>query len=199
MAPAAAPPERWRAASPTQLIVTSGELRPLDPTRFGLDAPTFRAELGAEPRDAVEAEFVYLGPTRDTARLTSGELRRQIGLKLRAQNTCNVVYVMWHIEPAPRLAVSVKANPGQRRHAECSDRGYSFLEPERSRPVGVVREGERHVLRAAIEGSTLRVFIDGVESWAGPLPSAAFEFDGPVGLRADNARFEVELRAPAVL
>ena len=41
-----------------------------------------------------------------------GELRRQFGLKLRAQDACNLVYVMWRIEPASKLVVSIKCRTG---------------------------------------------------------------------------------------
>jgi hypothetical protein len=149
------------------------------------------------PRSVAEIDFVYRGPTEADAPLASGELRRQIGLKLRAQNSCNVVYVMWHIEPAQGIVVSVKSNPGQRRHAECGAGGYDFLQPSRTQPVGPIRVGERHVLRAAIIGSDLHVVTDGVTSWQGQLPKAVFTFDGPVGVRSDNGDFDVELRAAA--
>jgi hypothetical protein len=161
-----------------------------------VSTPTLRAELGIEPRAAVEIEFVYRGPTQTDQALASGELRRQIGLKLRARDTCNVVYVMWHIEPSNGIVVSVKSNPGQSRHAECGDRGYTFLNATRSRPVQTVRAGERHQLRASVVGQQLEILTDGVPSWVGTLPASAFEFDGPVGLRSDNGEFDVEMRAP---
>jgi hypothetical protein len=55
-----------------------------------------------------EAHFTYLGSTGNEARLGSGELRRQFGLKLRAEDACNLVYAMWRIEPESKLVVSVK-------------------------------------------------------------------------------------------
>jgi hypothetical protein len=138
---------------------------------------------------------VYQGPTHGDAPLASGELRRQIGLKLRARDGCNVVYVMWHIEPSPGIVVSVKSNPGQSRHAECGDRGYSFLEPTSSKPVAPIAPGQSHVLATEIRGRVLLVKTDGQQSWQGELPPAALEFDGPVGVRSDNGEFSVELRA----
>jgi hypothetical protein len=176
-------------------VVTSGSISPGQPPAFSILAPTLRAELGSAPRAAVGIDFVYRGPTESDQALASGELRRQIGLKLRARDTCNVVYVMWHIAPSTRLAVSVKSNPGQSRHAECGDRGYSNLEPASAVPIGSVRPGERHQLRAAIVGRELSVFADGVEAWRGDLPPSAFAFDGPVGLRSDNGEFDVTLSA----
>jgi hypothetical protein len=178
-----------------ELSVTSGEIIAEEPSRFSIRSPTFRAELGSAPRSAAEVSFVYRGPTEELARLASGEPRRQIGLKLRAHDTCNVVYAMWHIEPSPGIVVSVKSNPGQSRHAECGDRGYSFLQPTIEKEPPRIEPGQSHVLRASIRGRTLRVTTDGAISWEGELPASAFEFDGPVGVRSDNGEFSVALRA----
>lgn len=182
-------------AEPRDLVVTSGAIESEGAGRFVSRSPTLRAWLGTAPRSAAQLEFVYRGPTADDAPLASGELRRQIGLELRARDTCNVVYVMWHIEPTPGIVVSVKSNPGQRRHSECRDRGYSFLQPITSDAAPRVAPGEAHVLGAEIRGRRLLVSTDGQESWVGELPLAAFEFDGPVGVRADNAEFSAALRA----
>ena len=179
----------------SDLRVTSGAIESEGAGRFSNRSPTLRAWLGSTPRSAAELEFVYRGPTGEDAPLASGELRRQIGLELRARDSCNVVYVMWHIEPAPGIVVSVKSNPGQSRHAECRDRGYSFLQPITSDPAPPVAPGRPHVLGAAIRGRRLHVSTDGQESWVGELPVAAFEFDGPVGVRSDNANFSAALRA----
>lgn len=183
------------SVEPQELAATSGEIAPLGPGRFAIRSPTLRAELGRTPRAAAEVEFVYQGPTAADAPLASGELRRQIGLKLRARDSCNVVYVMWHIEPSPTIVVSVKSNPGQSRHSECGDRGYSVLTPTSSERAPRVARGQPHVLGAEIRGRDLWVTTDGTPSWVGRLPAAAFEFDGPVGVRSDNGEFNVALRA----
>lgn len=194
----AAGSEPLAAVAPAELTATSGQIVAQDGVRFSIASPTLRAELGREPRSAAELSFVYQGPTEGEAPLASGELRRQIGLKLRAQDTCNVLYVMWHIEPSPGIVVSVKSNPGQSRHAECGDRGYAVLAPSTSLPVPRVEAGRSHVLGAAIRGRELHVTVDGSPSWVGELPQAAFSFDGPVGLRSDNGAFSAELRAERV-
>ena len=183
------------SVEPLELAATSGEIAPLGPGRFLIRSPTLRAELGRTPRGAAEMEFTYLGPTAADAPLASGELRRQIGLKLRARDTCNVIYVMWHIEPKARIVVSVKSNPGQSRHAECGDRGYSVLAPTSTEPVPAVARGQAHVLGAELRGRELWVTTDGKPNWVGRLPAEAFEFDGPVGVRSDNGEFNVALRA----
>src|SRR4029077_13503182 len=96
----------------------------------------------------VEAHFTFLGSTGNEARLGSGELRRQFGLKLRAQDACNLVYTMWRIEPESKLVVSVKSNPGQHSSAECGNRGYRNIKPRRSTPAPLLRPGDTHRLSA---------------------------------------------------
>lgn len=178
-----------------ELVVTSGTIENEGSGRFANRSPTLRAWLGRAPRSAAQLEFVYRGPTANDAPLASGELRRQIGLELRARDSCNVVYIMWHIEPSPGIVVSLKSNPGQSRHAECRDRGYSSLQPITSELAPLITPGQPHVLAAEIRGRRLHVSTDGQESWVGELPLAAFDFDGPVGVRADNAEFSAALRA----
>ncbi len=90
-----------------------------------------RAYLNAITAHQVEVHFTYLGSTGNEARLGSGELRRQFGLKLRAQDACNLVYAMWRIEPESKLVVSIKSNPGQHTSAECGNRGYRNIKPQR--------------------------------------------------------------------
>ncbi|MEO8177615.1 MAG: hypothetical protein ABI895_02175 [Deltaproteobacteria bacterium] len=192
-----------------ELVVTAGsiEIEPGgagggEPTldRFLIRSPLLRAWVGRQPRASVELSFAYLGPTAVLVPLRSGEQRRQIGLELRAQDGCNLVYVMWHIEPLARLVVSLKSNPGQHQHSECADRGYVSLEPEQSRALPQLELGQRHVLRATLLASApsqlqLDVQVDGVSHWRGRLPAAAVRLEGPVGLRSDNGQFDVQLRA----
>jgi len=117
----------------------------------------------------VEAHFTFLGSTSSEARLGSGELRRQFGLKLRAQDACNLVYAMWRIEPESKLVVSVKSNPGQHTSAECPNRGYRNIKPRRSTPVPVLRSGDTHDLRAEINADEMKVFADSQIVWEGLL------------------------------
>ena len=203
-APASAPaPASLAPIAPGELVVTAGSIQPapgaepggVGPAYFAIREPTLRAWVGRTPRSAVEMEFVYRGATVQAAPLASGQLRRQIGVELRAQDSCNVVYVMWHVEPERGIVVSVKNNPGQSRHAECGDRGYTVLTPEQVRPAPPVRKGERHLLAAVLSDRELVVSVDNVRTWVGRLPPAALGFDGPVGIRSDNGQFDVRLRA----
>jgi hypothetical protein len=154
-----------------------------------------RAYLDHSTPPSVEAHFTYLGPTGNEARLGSGELRRQFGLKLRVQDACNLVYAMWRIEPESKLVVSVKSNPGQHSSAQCGNRGYRNIKPHQSGPVPALRSGDLHTLRAEMNGAEMRVFADTSLVWEGSVGPDALDFDGPVGIRSDNARLQIELWA----
>lgn len=174
------------------LVVTSGTIDGDQELR--LRDPTIRATVGLVPRSGIEAKLVYLGPSAVSVPLASGELRRQFGFKLRAHDGCNVVYVMWHIEPDVGLHVSVKSNPDA-GGGDCGDRGYASVAPSWTRaalPPLVI--GGRRTLSARIVGSELQVDADGAAAWRGTLPAQAFAFDGPVGIRSDNGQFNVSLR-----
>jgi hypothetical protein len=184
------------AVSKGDLCVTEGAIDELPGGRWSVAVPKMRAYVNAFTPPEVDVHFTYLGSTGKEARLGSGELRRQFGLKLRAADACNLVYAMWRIEPESKLVVSVKSNPGQRSSAECGNRGYKNIKARRSTPVPVLRPGETHDLRAEMNGDEMKVFVDNVLVWEGPVGAEALSFAGPVGMRSDNARLEVELRAP---
>ncbi|HEX9102476.1 MAG TPA: hypothetical protein VF997_09740, partial [Polyangia bacterium] len=116
---ARAPAARWR--------VTRGRVEALADGRARVREPKLRAVVDAADGDEAELGFSILGPSDGAAPLASGELRRQVGLKLRAADGCNLLYVMWRVEPKAELVVSLKRNPGQRTHRECGARGYRNL------------------------------------------------------------------------
>jgi hypothetical protein len=177
------------------LCVTEGAVEEMPGQGLGVNVSKMRAYVNARTPQIVEARFKYLGASPNEARLGSGEMRRQFGLKLRAQDACNLVYAMWRIEPESKLVVSVKTNPGQHTSAECGNRGYLNIKPSRSSPVPMLRPGATHALRAELRGEELRVFVDNAVVWDGRLGADALAFDGPVGMRSDNARLEIELLA----
>jgi hypothetical protein len=159
---------------------------------------TTRGVATTSSGEAAALRFTYLGPSDDQVKLASGQTRHQIGIKLRAADGCNVVYVMWRVEPRPFVEVSVKANRGMRTHAECGARGYTKVKPATSSPVPSFEDGAEHVLEGAIEGDTLTAKLDGAIVWQGDLPEAARTLDGPAGFRSDNVKYDAELRvAPA--
>jgi hypothetical protein len=208
------PDDALTAVELKRMKVTQGKLESLPNGRLVIEEPKVRAVASGPSREAptvralktralktpeaeearvAELRFTYLGATREQKPLASGELRRQVGLKLRARDGCNVVYVMWRIEPKPGLVVSVKSNPGMHRSDDCGNGGYQTVKPRTKARVPELEAGDSHTLRAELQGATLTVRVDGEPVWEGPLPAEALSFDGPVGLRTDNGRFHVEL------
>jgi hypothetical protein len=182
------------------LCVTEGAIEEAPRDGLLVNVPKMRAYVNAITPQVVEARFTYLGATGNEARLGSGELRRQFGLKLRAGDACNLVYAMWRIEPESKLVVSVKSNPGEHSSAECGNRGYKNIKPRKSQPVPAPRSGETHVLRATMRGEEVNVFADNALVWEGSVGAEGGAFEGPVGIRSDNARLQIQLMAgePAV-
>jgi hypothetical protein len=183
------------SVSRANLCVTEGAIEELSGQRLSVSVPKMRAYLNALTPQLVEARFTYLGSTGNEARLGSGELRRQFGLKLRAQDACNLVYAMWRIEPESKLVVSVKNNPGQHTSAQCGNRGYRNIKARRNTPLPTWRSGQTQTLRAEMNGAEMKVFVDNSLVWEGSVGPDALAFDGPVGIRSDNARLQIELRA----
>ena len=160
--------------------------------------PTMRAGALGSSGDAASITFTFRGDTGSVRELASGQARRQLGLKLRAQNGCNLVYVMWRLDPKPKLDVSIKLNPGKQTHKDCGADGYTRLKPTKSAPVPDLEPGGTHTLRAEITGDELLAWIDDQLAWRGVLPETARSISGPAGLRSDNLMFDlVAFSAPA--
>ena len=177
--------------------MTEGKAGPANAAhRIHVDEGAARGVVAGDHSRSAELAFSYHGPSMVSAPLASGELRRQIGLKLRARDSCNVVYVMWHLAPTQGIFVEVKNTPNATTHAQCGATGYAGVVPSSSAPAPRVERGAPHVLHAALSGLELRVTADGQEVWRGRLPEATLSFDGPVGVRTDNGAFDVELRVP---
>jgi hypothetical protein len=186
---------RLMPVSKANLCVTEGEIDPLPDGRLSVNVAKMRAYVNAYSPPVAEVRFTYLGATPNEAPLASGEMRRQFGLKLRAEDACNLVYAMWRIEPESKLVVSVKSNPGQHSSAQCGNRGYQNIKPHRSTPLPVLRSGDTHTLRAEMDGAELKVFADNSLVWEGSVGPDALAFNGPVGIRSDNARLQFNLEA----
>ena len=182
---ARAPAARWR--------VTRGHVEPLADGRARVREPKMRAVVEAASGDEAELRFTYLGASDGAAPLASGELRRQVGLKLRAEDGCNLLYVMWRIEPKPQLVVSVKRNPGQRTHRQCGARGYRNLVARAGAQPAPLAPNVEHRLHAKLDGRILRVWADRALAWEGDVGDEVTALRGPAGVRSDNARLELEL------
>jgi hypothetical protein len=180
------------------LCVTEGALEDVRDGRLAVSTPKMRAYLNKPSTDAAELSFTYLGPTTTESRLGSGASRHQFGLKLRAQDACNLVYLMWRIEPESKLVGSVKSNPGQRSSAQCTNHGYRNIKPTLSAAIPPLASGQTHLLRAQIENEELRAFIDGRIVWRGSLDASAAPLKGPVGIRSDNAHLEFVMSAQSL-
>ena len=154
--------------SKANLCVTEGTIDQQPGQPLSVNVSKMRAYVNAYTQPVAEARFTYLGSTPNEAPLASGEMRRQFGLKLRAQDACNLVYAMWRIEPELKLVVSVKANPGQHTSAQCGNRGYQNIKPRRSTPIPVLTPGTAHTLRAQMNGAEMEVFADNSLVWEAP-------------------------------
>jgi hypothetical protein len=177
----------------SQLLTTEGAVTQAPQERWRVEVPKLRAVVPSSTSSVAELRFTYLGPTKSQPALASGERRQQVGLKLRALDGCNVAYVMWRLAPKPGLVVSVKSNPKHHTSDDCGNRGYTTVDPRENASVPLIEPGDTHVLRAELDGLSLHVLVDGALVWSGELPSKAVASKGPVGLRTDNGRFELEL------
>jgi hypothetical protein len=183
----------WINVSRERICVSEGAIELASNHRFSVDAPKMRAYVNQWTTQSAELRFTYLGGTSTESKLGSGAIRRQFGLKLHAQDPCNLVYAMWRVDPESRLVVSVKRNPEQHTSAECGNRGYVNIKPRKASAVPRLESGQSHILRAEMSDADLRVFVDNHEVWAGDVGPDAAKLDGPVGIRSDNARLEFEL------
>ncbi len=142
--------------SKVDLCVTEGSIEETPDHRLSVNVAKMRAYVDAYTQPVAQVRFTYLGSTPNEAPLASGEMRRQFGLKLRAQDACNLVYAMWRIEPESKLVVSVKNNPGEHTSAQCGNRGYQNIKPLRRSPLPSLHSGDTHTLRAEKNGAELR-------------------------------------------
>lgn len=188
-------PVAIKAIAAADLCITSGGLARTERGRVRVDGPKMRTVAPSSSGDVGELRFQYRGATEKVAPLASGQIRRQVGLKLRAADGCNLVYAMWRIEPKPGIEVQVKRNLGSRVNSECGTRGYRKISPRRHTPVPTLQPGSEHTLRAEIAGQELTVWADGAKVWEGDLGSEVLALTGPVGMRSDNVALDIELLA----
>ena len=177
-----------------QLDITEGSVQQGAPGRLQISQPKVRAVANVETGDAAELRFTYRGPTTVEVPLDGGEMRRQLGLKLRAQDGCNLVYVMWELAPVAKLVVRIKRNPSMQTSEQCGTSGYTTVAPEWSADAPPLRPGSAHTLLASIEDGVLFVRVDGKVVWQGEPGADALALHGPVGVRTDNVELDhVEL------
>lgn len=184
-----------------QLHVTEGQVMSHqgdaeDGTHFTIEGPRQRAVVPETTGDEAELRFTWLGATSEVVPLASGQLREQVGLKLRARDGCNVIYAMWRIAPPAGIVVNYKRNPDDHESGECGNSGYTTVRPRFMEPLERLSSGEAHVMHARIHANVMTVSVDGQRVWEGVLPADALSLEGPAGMRTDNARVRFELRVP---
>jgi hypothetical protein len=185
----------WLAIHRDRLCVTEGAIENTAGDRLSVNVPKMRAHVAEWTIPSAELRFTYLGGAQKESALGSGTIRLQFGLKLLAQDPCNLVYAIWRVDPVEALVVSVKSNPGEHTGAECGNRGYKNIKPRKTSAVPHLVPAQSHTLRAEMRNSELRVFVDNHEVWEGDVGADAAKLDGPVGIRSDNARFEFDFLA----
>lgn len=154
--------------------------------------PTFRAVSTTSAGDAAQLTFKMHDWPVQTRALRSGDVRHQLGLKLRAADGCNLVYVMWRLDPPrPSIEVQIKANPGSHTNDECGTDGYTRVRPDVRGKIPYASPGEQHTLQAEIHGDMLTAWVDGKVAWHGSLPGDARRLEGPAGMRSDNLAFDI--------
>jgi hypothetical protein len=171
----------------TDLCVTTGAAK----IGAKVTKNAMRAVAKGTDGDAAQMVFTYDGEAEDKKELASGEVRRQIGLKLRAQNGCNLIYVMWRLDPKPMIVAQTKVNPGAKDHKGCGSNGYKWVKASEQNPPPSLVVGTRYTLRAEIENEELAVFIDDKPYWRGKLPASVAGLQGPAGMRSDNLAFDL--------
>ena len=191
----AAEPTSMKPITRDKLCITEGGIEELSDHSLSVTVPKMRAFVTDPTLQEVEAHFTYLGPAQESVPLASGEMRRQFGLKLRAQDGCNLVYAMWRIEPKQELVVSVKRNPGMTKSSECDAHGYRNISPIVTGRLPQIVVGKHYTLRAIIRRNKMFVYANNETVWQGNLGSTALNFNGPVGVRTDNGQFQFELFA----
>jgi hypothetical protein len=85
----------WLTIHGDRLCVTEGAIEKTARDRLSVNVPKMRAYVNEWTAQSAEMRFTYFGGTSKESALGSGAIRRQFGLKLHAQDPCNLVYAMW--------------------------------------------------------------------------------------------------------
>lgn len=172
------------AADGRKFNVTDGSIWLTKSGLLQTTSPAMRAVLGTGTDSIADVSFTYNGPTKKTSKLADGNVRNQFGLKMRAQDPCNLLYIMWRFS-SNEIVISTKLNSALHTSDQCGDTGYVNLAVI---AVPSVQRGSGHTLKGSINGSTLSVVADGNTIWSGALPANIMAINGPVGVRSDNAQ-----------
>jgi hypothetical protein len=191
-----APADGFKQVPRMALDVTDGKVEETRDGFLNITSPEVRAtQQQAKGAKAARVVFTYHGTTKEESKLASGAVAHQFGLKLRAKNTCNLLYVMWKFEDKERINVSVKRNPGKSTHKECGANGYTGIKAtfEEKTAFPSAMDGKPHTLEAAVSKPNagayeLVVKADTKIVWKGSIEAKMLDdIDGPAGFRSDNA------------
>lgn len=156
------------------------------------DRKNFRYTQPAAHPERARMKFVIKERMASPMKLGSGAVRHQLGLMLRQENQCNLLYVMIRLDAEPSIVVQEKYNDGEASHAECLNNGYRTIKGTAVGKVGAVVAGEIHELGAEVEGGETKVYFDGRLVWRGGGPGM-IKAGSNIGVRSDNLSFEFEL------
>jgi hypothetical protein len=171
------------------MCMTNGQVQQDSQHKYAITSATARGVVTASTTQNAKIIFSYLGPIISTSENENGHM--QIGIKLHAMNSCNVLYAMWPVVGGP-IKVSLKRNDGMIFHSECKtvkNQGYTLLTPLFSTTVPSLTVGVQHTLQADYDNSNLNVYADGGLVWSGRLSRSEMPFFGPVGFRSDGGSF----------
>jgi hypothetical protein len=181
----------------SQVCVTNGEIVKQSVDKFVIESPSSRAVVKSSDDDFAAIEFEYLGPTSNDATSASGTIVRQLGLKLHARDSCNVIYVMWNTDPDIGVRISTKINPTKSGHAQCGRKGYKLIHQSKPGEIPAIRIGEARRLEATLKDRIMTVKIDDMAVWHGDVGADAVKSAGYSGIRTDNVRVRFKwLTAP---
>lgn len=200
--PASAAAPAWHPLHAGDLEVSEGALAPAGRAALRTDSPKMRAVQRDGGRHATRALLIFRsqGDSTTVEPLGSGQIRRQIGLKLRATDPCNLLYVMWRSVPVPSVVVSAKRNPGQTTSAQCGNRGYTDLATIPLQGLAASDQAAHRLdvrTRRTASGTMLvSVRLDAGKARGLAVPPAlASGLAGPVGVRSDNGTYTFRLAA----
>jgi hypothetical protein len=183
----------------SDLKVTLGSVTQTKSGYLTVVGPKERGQRKSGTHQDATLQFRYRGPSKKISKLASGGFVRQIGLKMRTKNTCNLLYVMWRIEPKEEIVVTIKSNPGKSNHGDCGAGGYKDVARISLEEIGVSATNQQtHRLRAHIHEENgffkCSVYVDDKEIWSGDLDAKIIApINGPVGFRTDNGSFIFKL------
>lgn len=199
------------------LKVTLGSIKETKSGFLTTTSAKMRAVERAPSASTAQLQFRYRGPSKKTtAPNSNGTIKRQIGLKMRAKDTCNLLYVMWEVgrtqiredgsrdhRSPEKIVILVKSNPGKSTHKGCGTDGYQTIatinQNDPSHGFASARDEKGHRLRAELvpkgrAGYDLFVYVDGKEVWNGRIAHRLLRnIDGPAGIRSDNGSFIFKL------